>query len=132
MRNSLARAGASREFFSDAQKQPVHRYLFSHSMENDPQLKTVRANHTIEHAFLFPMKGTYKPSDADVSVQRLIVGYWTELARSGNTVSAKAPQWPVAAGDAYLDISVRPSAKRGANDAKCAFWDALPVQWPHL
>jgi para-nitrobenzyl esterase len=118
--------------FAKAQKEPVYRYLFSHVMENDPQLRTLGANHTIEHAFLFPLQGKYKPTDVDLSVQRIMVAYWTGLARVGNPNNAQNYQWPLVTGDAYLEIGGTPSAKRGPDEAKCDFWDALPVQWPHL
>ena len=78
--------------FSRAQKDPVYRYVFSHVMENDPQLKAQATNHTIEHAFLFPMQGKYKPTDADLVVQRFMVGYWTRLAQTGNPNGARDPQ----------------------------------------
>ena len=118
--------------FASAQKEPVYRYMFSHTMENDPRLKAVAANHTIEHAFQFPFSGKYKPVEADLTVQKFMVGYWSRFARTGNPGNARDPQWPVAAGDAYLEIAVAPSAKRGPDAAKCDFWDALAVQWPHL
>jgi para-nitrobenzyl esterase len=115
--------------FAAAQKEPVYRYLFSHTMENDPQLKSIGSNHTMEHAFLFPIAGKYKPLESDIVVQKYMVGYWSRFARSGNPGD---PQWPVVAGDAYLDISATPPAKRGPDASKCDLWDSLPVQWPHL
>jgi para-nitrobenzyl esterase len=118
--------------FSAAQKEPVYRYLFAHSMENDPPLKAVRANHTIEHAFLFPFQGTYTPNDADAAVQRSIVRYWTQFAKRGDPNDGAGPRWPVAAGDAYLEIAASPSARNGPGPGQCDMWDALPVQWPHL
>ncbi len=118
--------------FSAAQKEPVYRYLFTHTMENDLQLKAVASNHTMEHAFLFPIAGKYKPLESDLTVQKYMVGYWTRFAKTGNPGSARDPQWPVAAGDAYLEISAYPKIKRGPDASKCNFWDALAVQWPHL
>jgi para-nitrobenzyl esterase len=118
--------------FSGAQKEPVYRYLFSHVMANDAQLTAAGANHTIEHAFLFPLSGSYKPTAADLTVQRFIVGYWTRLALTGTPNSGRDPQWPAAAGDAYLELNAAPAANRGPDRAKCDLWDSLPVQWPHL
>ena len=118
--------------FSAAQKEPVYRYLFAHTMENDARLKPVRANHTIEHAFQFPFQGSYKPNDADMAVQRTIVRYWTQLAKAGNPDNGIDPEWPVASGDAYLEITASPIARTGPDRSRCDLWDALPVQWPHL
>ena len=118
--------------FLNSQKEPVYRYLFSHVMENDPRLKARAANHTIEHAFLFPMQGKYKATDDDLMVQRFMVGYWTRFAKSGIPNNARDLQWPIATGDAYLEIRTTPLVKRGPDEAKCDFWDALAVQWPHL
>ena len=39
--------------FARAQREPVYRYLFNHPLDNDPALKALGANHTIEHPFLF-------------------------------------------------------------------------------
>jgi para-nitrobenzyl esterase len=118
--------------FSSSQKEPVYRYVFSHVMENDPQLKAQAASHTIEHAFLFPMQGQYKPTEADLTVQKFMVSYWARLARAGNPNGGGNPLWPVATGDGYLEIGSAPSPKRGPEAAKCDFWDTVTMQWPHL
>lgn len=115
-----------------AQKQQVFRYVFSHTMTNDPQLKQQGAGHTIEHAFLFPFAGKYGPTDADRAVQRLMVGYWTRFARTGNPNGGGVPQWQQGGDGAYLEISAEPLVKRGPDSAKCDFWDGLKVRWPHL
>ena len=118
--------------FSGAQKDHVYRYLFTHTMENDSQLKATAANHTIEHAFQFPFGGKYKPLESDLAVQKYVIGYWSRFAKTGNPGGVGNTAWPIAAGDAYLEISTLPSAKRGPDAAKCNFWDRLTVQWPHL
>jgi para-nitrobenzyl esterase len=43
---------------SEAQKEPVYRYLFNQTLENDSRLKALRVAHTIEHPFLFGWQGT--------------------------------------------------------------------------
>jgi para-nitrobenzyl esterase len=73
---------------SKVQREPVYRYLFNHVMENDPEVKALGATHTGEHPFLFAWQGTYRPTDADRSVQRQIVGYWTRMAKTGNPCCA--------------------------------------------
>ena len=118
---------------STAQKEPVYRYLFAHSLENDPALKSAGASHTVEHAFLFP-QGKYRPTDADLVVQRRMVGYWARMARSGNPNGGEDPEWPAhsPANDVYLEISVTTAAKKGPASANCDFWDTMTFPWPHL
>jgi len=119
---------------SRAQKEPVHRYLFNHVLENDPELKAQGAVHTIEHPFLFNWQGTYRPTDADRAVQRQMVGYWTRMAKADNPNGGGNPEWPVASteGDLYLEIGATTTAKRGSASAHCDFWDKVPMLWPHI
>jgi para-nitrobenzyl esterase len=120
--------------FAQAQPQPVYRYLFTHFQENDPTLKAAGAAHTIEHAFLFPGAGTYASSSDDIAVQRLMIGYWTRMARTGDPNGAGDPHWPAftRANDAYLRIGPITQAAQGPDDAQCDFWDGIKLSWPHL
>jgi len=117
-----------------AQKEPVYRYLFSHTLDNDPALKAIGASHTIEHPFLFAWQGKYQPTETDLAVQRSMVGYWTRIAKTGNPNGSGDPQWsPVAAGkDTYLEIGAVTGTKTGDGDAHCDFWDGVPLLWPHI
>ena len=120
---------------SQVQREPVYRYLFNQMLENDPQLKTRRVAHTIEHAFLFGWQGTYRPSDVDRAVQRRVVGYWTRMAKTGNPNGGNDPEWPAVSNehDAYLEIGATTIAHRdGPTNAHCDFWDATPLLWPHI
>jgi para-nitrobenzyl esterase len=120
--------------FSKVQKQPVYRYLFAHTQENDPALKAGGAAHTIEHAYLFPGRGTYQPTAADRTIARQMAGYWTRMASTGNPNGGQDPQWPAwsAEQDGYLEIGANTAARRGPPDAKCDFWDTVTFPWPHL
>lgn len=116
-----------------SQRQPVYRYLFAHALENDPELKAQGAVHTVEHVFFFPWQGRYRPTEADRSVQRQMVGHWTHLARTGVTAGPPYAPWPAAGPrDAYLLIGPNTAAAAGAAQAKCDFWDTVPLPWPHL
>ncbi len=120
--------------FAKAQKEPVFRYIFSHTLENDAQLKALGANHTIEHPFFFAWQGQYRPTETDVEVQRRIVGYWTRMAKTGNPNGEADPEWPSVTGnnDTYLDFGAVVTAKSGPSFAHCDFWDEVPMLWPHL
>ena len=119
--------------FSKAQREPVFRFIFDHTLENDPQLKALGANHTIEHPFFFAWQGRYRPTETDLAVQRRIVGYWVRLAKSGNPNGGGDPEWPAESrNDAYLEIGAVTAAKSGPASAHCDFWDEVPMLWPHL
>jgi para-nitrobenzyl esterase len=117
-----------------AQTQPVYRYLFAHAQENDPALKAGGASHTLEHAYLFPGRGKYQPTDADTAIARRMAGYWTRMAKTGNPNGAGDPQWAAwsAENNAYLEISANTGAKSGPDSARCDFWDTVTFPWPHL
>jgi len=116
-----------------AQREPVYRYLFNHTMDNDPELKAIGASHTIEHPFLFAWQGKYRPTATDLSVQRQMTGYWTRMAKTGNPNGAGDPEWPIAGEkDAYLEIAGTTVARAGDGNAHCDFWDGTPLLWPHI
>ena len=117
-----------------AQKEPVYWYLFNHTLDNDPELKSIGASHTIEHPFLFAWQGKYRPTATDLAVQRQMTGYWTRMAKTGNPNGGGDPEWPVVVADkdAYLQIGGTTVAKSGDGNAHCDFWDGIPLLWPHI
>ena len=117
---------------AQVQNEPVYRYLFSHTLDNDPALRALGATHTIEHPFLFAWQGKYRPTEIDLAVQRRIVGYWTRMAKAGNPNGGDDPVWPVASPDNYLEIGASAAAKIGPAEAHCDFWDTVPLLWPHI
>lgn len=115
------------------QTEPVYRYLFDHTLENDPEQKALGAVHTIEHAFFFPWQGSYRPTNADLTIQRLMIERWTEFARTGELKHNATPTWPtVQPADTYLLISAKPAALTGDAGAQCDFWDTVALPQPHL
>jgi len=119
---------------TEAGNPPVYRYLFTHTLENDAQQKALGAVHTIEHAFLFPWQGSYRPTADDMKVQNAMIAYWTSMAKNGMPGSAAGVVWQpyTKAQDAYLEIAPALSLKNGAQDAQCDFWDGVKLPWPHL
>jgi para-nitrobenzyl esterase len=122
------------QVLSQAQKEPVYRYLLNHVLENDPELKALGSTHTVEHVFFFAWQGKYRPSDPDRAVQRHVVGYWTRMAKTGNPNGGGDPEWPAYSpeNDGYLEIGATTTAKSGPAEAHCEFWDAVPLLWPHV
>jgi para-nitrobenzyl esterase len=120
--------------FAKAQKQPVFRYLFNYTLDNDPVLKAAGPAHTIEHAFLFNWQGKYKPTETDLKVQRFMVDYWTRMAKTGNPNGGGDPKWGKVTPDhdGFLEISATPQMKSAASYGHCDFWDTVPFVWPHL
>src|SRR5262249_9662731 len=116
------------------QQSPVYRYLFAQALENDPALKALGPNHTIEHAFLFAFQGKYQPTDVDRAVQRQVIGYWARLAKTGTPNGGGAPEWPAVSPtqDLYLEIGAATAAKSSDEKANCDFWDKMPLRWPHV
>jgi para-nitrobenzyl esterase len=115
------------------QKAPVYRYIFAHTLQNDPALKSRGAAHSIEQSFLFPQR-KYVSLEADRLVQRQIVGYWSRIARTGNPNGGNEPEWPAVLPDkdVYLEIGAKTAAKNGPAKAHCDFWDTITFPWPHL
>ncbi len=114
---------------SGAQREPVHRYVFARALGNDPDQKALGAVHTVEHMFLFPWTGKYRPDAGDLAVQGLMVRHWTELARSGHAAAG----WPAAGpADSYLLIDEPAAVQAGDGGAKCDLWDGIRLPRPHL
>jgi para-nitrobenzyl esterase len=120
--------------FAGVQQAPVFRYLFKHTLENDPEQKALGAIHTVEHPFLFNWQGSYRPTATDLEIQRHMVGYWSRMAKTGNPNGADDPAWPAASpqNEAYLEIGANTIAGNGPVNAHCDFWDTVRFPWPHL
>jgi len=113
---------------------PVYRYLFNHALENDPVQKARGAIHTVEHPFFFGWRGDYKPTESDRTVQQQLIGYWTNMVRTGDPNGTALPTWPKVTPEAetYLEITRTSIAKTGDANEHCEFWDRTPPVWPHM
>lgn len=126
---------------NQSQTEPVYVYMFAHVLENDAEQKALGAVHTIEHAFLFPWQGKYRPTEKDLAVQKWMTAYWTQMAKEGRLGKVGNLTWPAYTtqtltqtpqNHAYLEISPAPAVKYGPADAHCDFWDSVTLPWPHL
>ncbi len=120
--------------FASVQQPPVYRYVFAHSLENDPAQKALGAIHTIEHPFLFNWEGSYQPTAIDKKIQGLMLNYWTNMAKHGNPNGSDAVTWPSAGknGDTYLEISANSQVRQTLAETHCDFWDTVKLPQPHL
>ncbi|AWK90068.1 carboxylesterase/lipase family protein [Azospirillum thermophilum] len=118
------------------QKEPVFRSLFAHPLENDPALKALGINHTIEHPFFFAWSGSYRPTAADRAVQAVMLDGWSNLARAGNPNGGAMPPWPAVTpanpGARLLIGPAGAAADPGTDLEICRFWEGIRLPRPHL
>jgi len=122
--------------FASVQDEPVFRYRFKYTLQNDAAQKALGAIHTVEHPFLFNWQGTYRPTPAELELQRHMVSYWSRMGKTGDPNGGDDPAWPAvtAKNDAYLEIgpASTAAAATGPFDAHCDFWDTVTLTWPHM
>jgi para-nitrobenzyl esterase len=122
--------------FASVQDEPVFRYRFKYTLQNDAAQTALGAIHTVEHPFLFSWQGTYRPTPTELELQRHMVGYWSRMGKAGDPNGAGDPAWPAvtAKNDAYLEIGPAgtAAAATGPLDAHCDFWDTVQLTWPHM
>ncbi len=121
------------ECVSKNQEEPVWRYFFSfrHTV---PALAPYGAYHGMELFYVFNTwentilgSGPFF-SPADDSVQRHLLRYWTNFARTGDPNSLDAPLWPAYEGtqDCYIDLKASPDGSQcGLRTEQCNFWDQV-------
>ncbi|HEV7815698.1 MAG TPA: carboxylesterase family protein, partial [Janthinobacterium sp.] len=120
--------------FASVQDEPVFRYRFSYTLQNDAKQTALGAIHTLEHPFLFSWQGSYQPTPTELEIQRQMVGYWSRMGKAGNPNGPGELAWPAVTpkNDAYLEIGAATAARTGPADAHCDFWDTVQLTWPHM
>jgi para-nitrobenzyl esterase len=112
----------------EGQKEPVHRYYFTHTMAGGP-LRLLGAFHGAELFFGFGHVDTpaYTPTAEEERLSDAMIGYWSRFAATGNPNAGDAPEWPPAepGADPYLDLGTQTHAADGVRTAQCDFWDGL-------
>ena len=112
-----------------AQNDPAWLYFFSHVPNLGGERGTsYGAFHAAEIPYVFgnPHLGfgdggkDIDPRDIDREVTRLMVGYWTNFAKTGNPNGDGLPMWPAysADSDLALDISAEPTIVAGVRKDK--------------
>ncbi len=128
---SGARAAAS------SNQQPVWRYFYTKTFENDPSEAVYGAFHTAELFFLFgdfndgqqPGGGlVYTPSPADLTFSQSLMGYWTRFATAGNPNGGGAVAWPPydPSTDSILQLDDTFMAINGYDNPQCDYLTTLP------
>jgi para-nitrobenzyl esterase len=137
---------------SNAQREPVFRYFFTHTVESGPAA-ALGAFHTEElmwvfHAFSSQTTGAFTPSAGELALSDEMIGYWTRFAATQDPNGAGAIHWPVYGKnadnpggsdvffdsgvlgklqkDTYLQLDTAISEGAGYHAAVCdSFWDKL-------
>jgi len=118
---------------SQNQTEPVYRYFFSHK-HTVAALTPYGSYHGMELFYVFnnwenATLGTGPLFKAqDDSVQKAMLAYWTNFAKTGNPNASGLVNWPQyqSAPDCYLEIKATPDGSAcGLRTAKSDFWDAV-------
>jgi para-nitrobenzyl esterase len=110
---------------SQAQSEPVYRYLFTHAMERGPD-REMGAFHILSQFFLFGRYGTYpyEPSEQERSLSKLLQGYWGRFT-SGNPNGGGAQKWDPyePSRDPVMHLDIHPVLASDLRPDECDFWD---------
>ena len=108
-----------------ARQHHVYRYLFAHVTEH-AKYKAMGATHGTEIPYVF---GTVGPTatEAERTLSRTMLGYWTRFARTGDPNGGDAPKWPAydAASDAYLELQTPIAARDHLRATECDLVDTI-------
>jgi para-nitrobenzyl esterase len=108
---------------------PVYRYFFSKTLDS-PLLERLGSFHGLELIYVFQHiqdMDNYTASNADLALQRDLLGYWTRFAETGNPNGSGAPEWLLydSTMDNYLELGTVIQAGAGLRSAQCDFWDRV-------
>ena len=113
---------------------PVYRYLFTHTMENDPGLALFRATHTLEESFVWHNFNLfeYSPTLAEEQLSETMSSYWTNFAKSGDPNGPGLALWPQyqPTEERYLNLDNQVRVDASFHIAECDFMDSLDRLFP--
>ena len=117
------------EFAAPAQKEPVYGYLYAHIMEGGP-VRLSGAMHGLELYFVFQtmdLLRPYAPSESDRRLEKIVLGYWTQFAATGDPNGGGLANWAPfnLSAKNYLDLSATPKAAAPLGAEQCDFWNSL-------
>jgi para-nitrobenzyl esterase len=114
---------------------PVYRYLFDHvipTATGDAPADDAGAAHATDIEYVFGTLETKKLAwrDSDRKVSALMVGYWTNFAKTGNPNGTGLAEWPAynAKSRQVMRLDVSPKAEAETNRARYELQDKRTVE----
>jgi para-nitrobenzyl esterase len=114
---------------------PVWRYLYTHTIENDPFLAQFRASHVFEEQLLWGadvFSSGYLLSPAEQILSQQLIGYWTNFAKTGNPNGSGLPSWPKydSTNEPTMTLDDTIGSTTNYHDQQCALLDTIPEPFP--
>jgi para-nitrobenzyl esterase len=111
---------------------PVWRYLYTHTLANDPLLAQFRAAHFLDEPILWgdpDLIGGYTFTASDTFLSAQMADYWTNFAKYGDPNGSGLPQWPlfVSATEITLELGETLQQLSGWHVDECQFIDMAPA-----
>jgi len=118
---------------SQNQSEPVWRYFFTHK-HTVQALKSFGSYHGMELFYVFnnwenaTLGSGFLFKPADDSLQKVMLSYWVNFAKTGNPNGSGHTSWPEfqSASDCYLEIKATPNGSQcGVRTEKSDLWDDM-------
>jgi para-nitrobenzyl esterase len=119
---------------------PVWRYLYTHRLDGDPFLASLRASHFLDEPILWAdtqlLDGfdaaDYEFTAGDAALSTAMATYWTNFARTGDPNGTDVPQWPAfdASGERVLELADPIVTIDHWRTESCALFDTITEPFP--
>jgi para-nitrobenzyl esterase len=131
-----ASRGCPTRRLANAMVAPTWRWLYTHTVEDDPALAKGRAAHIYEEPFLwgnFDLFGFgHAPTPDETTLSARMTDYWTNFARMGDPNGPGLPPWPryETATEPTLVLDTEMTVEHRYHADQCAVLDAVPSLYP--